>query len=282
MSVPPGWYPDPSGQPGGRYWDGHAWTHQVTPQDAQQGHLPAVTPGDRPVTGYALPPPAPGNVLGSITRPPMGSSFGGLGRLLVGVFIALVAVAVLTIIAIIAALMLDPTGRAFDGGRLTPATATYGLLALLALLDGALSIASVVIWLIWQHRLASSRRIDPSYLRRTPGWHIGSWFIPIANLWMPYQNVKDLARGVMSPVDDDGTGQWNDGRDRGIATRLLPWWWTAWLLSNLSASTVQRSEVVVSLDVAETVVDVVAAVLAALVVRNITRVALRPPGQPDR
>jgi hypothetical protein len=26
VSAPPGWYPDPSGAPGQRYWDGHQWT----------------------------------------------------------------------------------------------------------------------------------------------------------------------------------------------------------------------------------------------------------------
>lgn len=27
--TPPGWYPDPSGTPGTRFWDGQAWTDQV-------------------------------------------------------------------------------------------------------------------------------------------------------------------------------------------------------------------------------------------------------------
>ncbi len=28
---PPGWYPDPSGQPATRWWDGHAWTASLVP-----------------------------------------------------------------------------------------------------------------------------------------------------------------------------------------------------------------------------------------------------------
>lgn len=28
-SVPPGWYPDPSGAPLQRFWDGNAWTSQT-------------------------------------------------------------------------------------------------------------------------------------------------------------------------------------------------------------------------------------------------------------
>jgi hypothetical protein len=29
--TPPGWYADPSGQPGHRYWDGSTWTHWTNP-----------------------------------------------------------------------------------------------------------------------------------------------------------------------------------------------------------------------------------------------------------
>lgn len=30
---PPGWYPDPSGSPGWRYWDGARWQHAATPSE---------------------------------------------------------------------------------------------------------------------------------------------------------------------------------------------------------------------------------------------------------
>lgn len=30
-AIPPGWFPDPSGQPGQRYWDGATWTHFTHP-----------------------------------------------------------------------------------------------------------------------------------------------------------------------------------------------------------------------------------------------------------
>lgn len=38
MTAPPpaspGWYPDPSGSPQRRYWDGSTWTENVAPYDA--------------------------------------------------------------------------------------------------------------------------------------------------------------------------------------------------------------------------------------------------------
>lgn len=30
-SVPPGWYPDPDGKPGEKYWDGNSWTKESRP-----------------------------------------------------------------------------------------------------------------------------------------------------------------------------------------------------------------------------------------------------------
>jgi threonine/homoserine/homoserine lactone efflux protein len=34
-SPQPGWYPDPSGTPGQRYWDGQQWTHRAPPPPPQ-------------------------------------------------------------------------------------------------------------------------------------------------------------------------------------------------------------------------------------------------------
>src|SRR5947209_7754317 len=56
MSVgyPSGWYPDPSGAPQQRYWDGAGWTAHVPPP---AGYAPPAAPSP----GYGYPPaPAPG------------------------------------------------------------------------------------------------------------------------------------------------------------------------------------------------------------------------------
>lgn len=57
----PGWYPDPSGQPGYRWWDGRGWTQQTTQNPA--GGQPGQAGGGTP------PAPPPG--------PPQGSPPGG-------------------------------------------------------------------------------------------------------------------------------------------------------------------------------------------------------------
>ncbi|MEW1872351.1 DUF4328 domain-containing protein [Streptomyces caelestis] len=39
------------------------------------------------------------------------------------------------------------------------------------------------------------RRIEPlapNWFRKGPGWAIGAWFIPVANLWLPYRIAADM------------------------------------------------------------------------------------------
>src|SRR5690349_7483387 len=60
MTHGPGWYPDPSGRPGMRWWDGMQWTgHTVPPR-------PPVDSAPTPV-GMTLPPIAP-------PQPPAGTT----------------------------------------------------------------------------------------------------------------------------------------------------------------------------------------------------------------
>lgn len=56
MSTP-GWYPDPSGNPGLRYWDGSNWTNQTQPSPGSQNQ-PSPGPQSQPSPGPQLQPPA--------------------------------------------------------------------------------------------------------------------------------------------------------------------------------------------------------------------------------
>lgn len=83
-------------------------------------------------------------------------------------------------------------------------------------LDQPLTLATAVVltlaaalWLTWQYRLARSS--GPGELTRSPVWHVTSWFIPVAALWWPYQNVRDL--------------WWRRSGGWGAAT--VGWWWSA-------------------------------------------------------
>jgi hypothetical protein len=77
-----------------------------------------------------------------------------------------------------------------------------------------------VLWMAWQHRLAAA--VPRWMLRRSPGWHVGSWLIPVVSLWFPYQNITDLHRAVTPDAA---------GRTSPVTYRL---WWGMWLLSTVT------------------------------------------------
>jgi hypothetical protein len=147
-------------------------------------------------------------------------------------------------------------------------------------------ITTVVIWLVWQHEVTANlwARGFPG-LRTTPGWAVGWWFVPFANLVMPFLAVREVDRRSST----DGTVR----TDRG----LVGWWWAAYLLSTvgLAVATIavfasQARRFIDALDAGRTSIDLtqamrqaaswgvvggvasaVAAGLAILVVRRISR-----------
>jgi hypothetical protein len=60
-------------------------------------------------------------------------------------------------------------------------------------------LAAIVIGLIWQHRAASSGRALGLPATYSPGWGVGSRFVPIVAYWMPYQAIRDC----LPPGDPD-------------------------------------------------------------------------------
>ena len=81
------------------------------------------------------------------------------------------------------------------------------------------NVGAIVVWiifLIWFHRAATNARDAGLRARRSPGWAVGGWFIPIGNFWLPYQSASDLF-----PPDHPG---------RKVVNR----WWTFWLCAQFS------------------------------------------------
>ncbi len=84
-------------------------------------------------------------------------------------------------------------------------------------LAGAVMIGVYVVFLMWFFSAATSAQALRIPSRRSPGWAIGGWFIPIVNLWFPYQSAK----GLLPPGDP------------GLA--LVRRWWGWWIATQLMA-----------------------------------------------
>ncbi|MFE5486614.1 DUF4328 domain-containing protein [Streptomyces sp. NPDC056527] len=58
-----------------------------------------------------------------------------------------------------------------------------------------------IVWFYWMRR--DGGVLGPDRFRNGPGWAIGSWFIPLANFWMPYRIAVDIW-GASTRLPADG------------------------------------------------------------------------------
>jgi uncharacterized protein DUF4328 len=111
----------------------------------------------------------------------------------------------------------------FLAGRITEDDFVEAYLPALLLgsVQGAATVAIIVLTMIWMYRLAANHRT----LQRTgtwaPGWAIGGWFLPPFFLYIiPYLMFRELwkASDRSSPVGDE---QW---RENSVGSVVTIWW----------------------------------------------------------
>lgn len=74
--------------------------------------------------------------------------------------------------------------------------------AIIALFSFTLFLITGVMFARWIYCANRNvRDLGAQNLRFTPGWAVGSFFIPIGFLWLPYQAMKDLWRASKNPAD---------------------------------------------------------------------------------
>ncbi|MEU9855913.1 DUF4328 domain-containing protein [Streptomyces sp. NPDC047974] len=133
-------------------------------------------------------------------------------------------------------------------------------------------LATVVVFIIWFHQVRSNAGVwAPDLQSRTPGWAIGSWFIPIGNLWIPRQIAVEVWRASRpDPYAADGARE----------LTLLNSWWTCFVVGvavdRLSSGLYKQADTLDALTTAATwsmagyVFIVASGVLAILFVRRLT------------
>jgi hypothetical protein len=91
---------------------------------------------------------------------------------------------------------------------------------------GLLYLVTAVIFCVWIYRVnANARALGAADMTITPGWSVGWFFIPFANLVKPYVAVKEIWNASDSHPDEVSA--------LGGVPLLVGTWWGAWLLSNV-------------------------------------------------
>ncbi|MEU8778136.1 DUF4328 domain-containing protein [Streptomyces sp. NPDC048606] len=147
----------------------------------------------------------------------------------------------------------------------------------LTMLAGALQVLTmvptIVVFIIWFHRVRGNGGVfRPDAFTLGRGWAIGAWFVPVANLVMPYLIARQTWRA--------STQRGPDGSERSASMALLTSWWVVWVVAAslgrifskvyMAADTVEELLAAGSLGIVADLVTMVAAVLALLFVRRLT------------
>jgi hypothetical protein len=142
----------------------------------------------------------------------------------------------------------------------------------------ALFIATAVIFFVWIYRAYKNlSALKAGGLKFTPGWAVGWFFIPIANLFRPYQIVSEIYK--FSEPNEGAEGGFR--KINFLSSNIVGWWWGLYLLSNIVAQitlrVVLRSETAsdfitsTSVSMASDAIDVIGVIVTIIMVRDISR-----------
>jgi hypothetical protein len=182
-----GWFADPQDASRLRWWDGTRWTEHTHP-------MTGATQWDTPLPRW----------------------WSGFSFVVQAALLGCVAASAFTLwvdletLAFVEEVRLRPDGvTVADGERIDRLTLWTSVEVLALLVTGVL----FIVWLYTVHR---SSRMDRRVMHHTSGWAIGGWFVPVLNLWRPFQVVSDVRRGATGDAD------------AGVSFRQ-GWWWGTWV-----------------------------------------------------
>jgi len=108
------------------------------------------------------------------------------------------------------------------------------LVAAVGLLAGVIGIGTYVVFLMWMYHAAKNvRAFGQQGLEHSPGWCVGWWFIPIANLFKPYTAMREIWRASdPETVGPQAKVRWS----AAPVGPLLALWWSAHLIHGFVAT----------------------------------------------
>ena len=144
---------------------------------------------------------------------------------------------------------------------------------LIGLLEVLVYLPCMVLFLIWTYgvvRTAQAHASEPP--RYSLAWAVGSHFIPVLNLWVPYRALRSAYDRLASDAN------------ASPATLRFRLWWFFWLTANIigtislygksSADTLDTLLAATTLDLLRNICDTSLYLTAGMVVKTMTRVVL--------
>ncbi len=98
-------------------------------------------------------------------------------------------------------------------------------IGIISTISGLAMITYVVLFFMWIYRSNSnSHTFTNEKLKHTPGWSVGWFFIPVANIWKSYQIPAEIWK-----VSKAGP----DYKRKSTTPLTLKLWWIAWIVDSL-------------------------------------------------
>lgn len=191
-------------------------------------------------------------------------------KILLIVGIVINAVAILSGLA-----QLELLNRAASGAAITEAevAANDARHSMIGVFQGLTFVATAICWLVWLHRAyANLSLMGTKKADYTPGLAVGYWFVPVMNLFRPYQITKELwLRSVRRNAAES--------IKEFAPLAVLPWWWGIYLIYaflgqalmswSFRAKEIGELQGVTIMGIILDAVIILSAVLALVVVRSI-------------
>ena len=140
----------------------------------------------------------------------------------------------------------------------------------------AMRIITAITFLTWMYRASRNpQALGNEAQQYSPKMAVNWWFIPFANLLMPYQVMKELSASSAPNTPETEPSQGTKGK---ISPLISPWW-TTWICSGLVLcagalatrdDTLEAARTLNTMNIIGDTISLVAAVLAILIVQKIT------------
>lgn len=96
-------------------------------------------------------------------------------------------------------------------------------------------ILSAITFIQWFRRAYYNLHQKSSTLEHSEGWAAGSWFVPIINLFRPFQIMREMFKETRFLLQMQQFGS-NDSP----SSKHLGLWWTLWIVNNLLSQVIYR------------------------------------------